>query len=913
MRKPPSPITGISITAFGLPANTDVTVSLAAQYGAVTISSAVAGGLTSNQISNNGTSNVIVTATLAEINSTLAASGGLTYTPPAIVVASDELGITASDGLGDTSTALILLTLGNGLTINVPSPAQTLPANTASAIQGVSLDDPGGLPTANTVATFSVANGTLSFSTNVPGGLTASQILGNGSSILTILAPVAAINATLAADHGLVYDPNSGYVGADNLCITAEDSLQHTAACNVAIGVVGALTINVPTTTLSVPANGQNEFGITLSAAGAPDNEMISLTLSAANGAIDFDTYHLGGGNIWIPVQVRGAGTNSVTVTGSLADVNMLISQTVYTPFAGYTGPDTVSIAASDPFGQFAVASVSMLTFGPLTITVPTIPSQVAGAQTVPIAGVSVTDPGLPTTHDINFEIATSGGSLILATNIPGGVTADEVSYLGPLVISIEATLAEINATLAAANGLSYKALQGFNGSDSVQFFASDSTNVSNFAQIPLQISSPPEIRKVAVDSTGWSQGFEQQFSSHNVNPTPGYILPAGQTQLTDLPWSGLNEIRVQFTEDLNVQQDSLTVTGLTVPQYAISGFSYDVSSHVATWTLAQPIGADRVQIHLASTGPYAVTDLSGNPLDGEWTDHVSAFPSGDGQAGGDFNFSFNVLPGDVNQDGIVNTQDLALVSSTWLASLQTGVFNGFPWIDPNGDGIVNSQDLAIISASWMTSLPAQATGTSSATSMAAVSAMALSSGASQPAAATATLAASAEANPAVTAPTTVAAASIAVENITSTSDEVVRPSATLAAVQQPASLAPDNMPTDATVTAAPFGSAATTISAPVTAEVSGPQSSTGLAAVINTSQASPTSNVDSSSPQPGETALGPGNPAPIIGPASRATSETAWDAALLDYATGADNFAAAFESELATLLTAPHRKPLAR
>src|SRR6185312_3045366 len=97
------------------------------------------------------------------------------------------------------------------------------------------------------------------------------------------------------------------------------------------------------------------------------------------------------------------------------------------------------------------------------------------------------------------------------------------------------------------------------------------------------------------------------------------YVLPAGQAQLADIPWSGLNEIRVQFTAGVNVQQNSLTVTGLSVPSYAISGFSYDASSQVATWTLSQPIGADRVQIHLASSGPYAVTGLAGNPLDGEW------------------------------------------------------------------------------------------------------------------------------------------------------------------------------------------------------------------------------------------------------------------------------------------------------
>ncbi|HEY4308584.1 MAG TPA: dockerin type I domain-containing protein [Pirellulales bacterium] len=59
--------------------------------------------------------------------------------------------------------------------------------------------------------------------------------------------------------------------------------------------------------------------------------------------------------------------------------------------------------------------------------------------------------------------------------------------------------------------------------------------------------------------------------------------------------------------------------------------------------------------------------------------------------------YTFVALPGDVNTDGVVNGQDLALVSSNWLAS-GSGLTG-----DVNGDGIVNGQDLALISANWGT------------------------------------------------------------------------------------------------------------------------------------------------------------------------------------------------------------------
>jgi hypothetical protein len=52
--------------------------------------------------------------------------------------------------------------------------------------------------------------------------------------------------------------------------------------------------------------------------------------------------------------------------------------------------------------------------------------------------------------------------------------------------------------------------------------------------------------------------------------------------------------------------------------------------------------------------------------------------------------------PGDVNGDGVVNLQDLAIVASNWLKTTKGGVA---PVGDVNHDGIVNGQDLAIISS----------------------------------------------------------------------------------------------------------------------------------------------------------------------------------------------------------------------
>ncbi len=53
-------------------------------------------------------------------------------------------------------------------------------------------------------------------------------------------------------------------------------------------------------------------------------------------------------------------------------------------------------------------------------------------------------------------------------------------------------------------------------------------------------------------------------------------------------------------------------------------------------------------------------------------------------------------IPGDVNFDGVVNSQDLAVIDSNWL---KQGTGANDPIGDVNHDGIVNGQDLAIVEA----------------------------------------------------------------------------------------------------------------------------------------------------------------------------------------------------------------------
>ena len=58
-----------------------MTVTFMANHGILALSTTVTNGISAGQVTTNGTGSVSVTATVAEINATLADAHGLTYTP----------------------------------------------------------------------------------------------------------------------------------------------------------------------------------------------------------------------------------------------------------------------------------------------------------------------------------------------------------------------------------------------------------------------------------------------------------------------------------------------------------------------------------------------------------------------------------------------------------------------------------------------------------------------------------------------------------------------------------------------------------------------------------------------------------------------------------------------------------------
>ena len=134
-------------------------------------------------------------------------------------------------------------------------------------------------------------------------------------------------------------------------------------------------------------------------------------------------------------------------------------------------------------------------------------------------------------------------------------------------------------------------------------------------------------------------------------------LLPAGRN--TDLPWYGINKLQIALSQPESLSPGDVSVTGITVANYGPVTISGSGTNY--TITFAQAITtADRVTVTIGNAGIATYTRR------------------------------LDVLPGDVNDDGVVNATDLVLTRNNFAAL--GAVYNIF--YDINGDGTVDVNDV---------------------------------------------------------------------------------------------------------------------------------------------------------------------------------------------------------------------------
>jgi hypothetical protein len=145
-------------------------------------------------------------------------------------------------------------------------------------------------------------------------------------------------------------------------------------------------------------------------------------------------------------------------------------------------------------------------------------------------------------------------------------------------------------------------------------------------------------------------------------------LLPAGRK--TDLPWLGINRLPITLSEAETLTSGDVTVTSARGIKYGPVTISGSGTSY--TITLANPITvADRLTITIGNANIATYT------------------------------WRLDVLPGDFNDDGVVNSQDIVGVRNEILGLAPITIFG-----DINGDGKVDINDYNAVRAKIGTTLP---------------------------------------------------------------------------------------------------------------------------------------------------------------------------------------------------------------
>lgn len=192
-------------------------VRLSVEHGTLTLPDG--SGVT---LTGNGTGDVVLTGTLADLNALL--SGGVTYQGnpdfhgnDALTMVTDDRGNTGSGGpLSDTDVVPIEVLAVNDAPVNQLPGSMTVKEDSSLSLSGISVKDvdAGSAPMAMVLR---VEHGVLT----LLGAAGAVSVQGAGSNEMTLVGSLADLNQLLAGN--LHYEPARDFWGEDNLTITTSD------------------------------------------------------------------------------------------------------------------------------------------------------------------------------------------------------------------------------------------------------------------------------------------------------------------------------------------------------------------------------------------------------------------------------------------------------------------------------------------------------------------------------------------------------------------------------------------------------------------------------------------------------------------------------------------------------------------
>jgi hypothetical protein len=592
-----------------------------------------------NQVQNDGTSEVTLTATVAQISATISNPAGWTYTPPAdfggtpaeprtdmltevLTIVANDGGATGDpnppgDGTDMRSVTITVQAVNDAPVVDVSSvvlnPAVPLEDNPVQIRDiNVSDRDAGNEPIQ---VTLTVINGTI----NVPASSEV-DMLGNNSASVTLLGSQTQINLLLA--QGVTYDPSLDFSGVETVVITADD-----------LG-------NWP----PPPAVGTASFSFTVWAVNdppeihLPSDQPFQVNEDEAKTIASLSVTDVDAGDaeidVWLSVthgQLTIANPGGVTITptgpaedlvlsGPVAAINAALATLTYQGNLNYNGLDTLVITANDRGNSPVTADPVEDVTAQLAIEVLAVNDAptITFAPDFPNPLMATEDIALPihygiTVDDVDLDEAGGTGEMTVhlqvqhgVLTVVEGVVGAQIETNGTAHVMITGSLAAINATLHDGGvGFIYQGNLDFNGADVLTVIADDLGNYPGTPDPDLALRTTAT-RPIQVAAVNDSPVFTS-FPAAPVEIDEGAEAQAVVTsiQIADVDAADSMPGHLQVT--LSIPANSGTI--LVMPSVAspVAGVPADRITGNGTWLITLTGTVDEINATLAAGVTYTV------------------------------------------------------------------------------------------------------------------------------------------------------------------------------------------------------------------------------------------------------------------------------------------------------------------
>jgi hypothetical protein len=346
-------------------------------------------------------------------------------------------------------------------------------------------------------------------------------------------------------------------------------------------------------------------------------------------------------------IQWYGNEHGQVTPVQSRQSIqgNQIVTQLLIPPYYTLSQGDTFWFTATNSAGTVTSNSMAVYLYGG-----PISASLSASSTSVPVGGTVTLYASCQAEQGIRLTATTMQWQCYGGALPPGQSTYDPQTGTGSYTFT----------ATPADDGLQFAAQ--FTGGGIYDYHSVTSNFVGLF------------VNQVSYVDANWNpnaQYLGSGYAALSLASDGLRLLPTGRN--TDIPWMGINSLTIvpnHPTVPLTLLPSDITVKGANGVDYgpvAVSGVSGTII------TLAQPInGADRVTITINNAAIKFTGEL-------------------------------DVLPGDVNDDGVVNAQDLVLIRNQIIGSGNSTIAT---FGDINGDGVVDMTDFNLVRQRIGTMLP---------------------------------------------------------------------------------------------------------------------------------------------------------------------------------------------------------------